>query len=48
MQTSSNVEEENITEKNKIENNRLEDDIKAGENGSGFKTIDFWHSFRYW
>jgi hypothetical protein len=35
------VEEENITEKNKIENNRLEDDIKAGENGSGFKTIDF-------
>ena len=27
--------------KNKIENNRLEDDIKAGENGSGFKTIDF-------
>ena len=26
---------------NKIENNRLEDDIKAGENGSGFKTIDF-------
>ena len=35
-QTSSNVEEEN-----KIENNRLEDDIKAGENGSGFKTIDF-------
>ena len=28
-------------EKNKIENNRLEDDIKAGENGSGFKTIDF-------
>ena len=40
-QTSSNVEEENITEKNKIENNRLEDDIKAGENGSGFKTIDF-------
>lgn len=37
----SNVEEENITEKNKIENNRLEDDIKAGENGSGFKTIDF-------
>lgn len=41
MQTSSNVEEENITEKNKIENNRLEDDIKAGENGSGFKTIDF-------
>ena len=41
MQTSSSVEEENITEKNKIENNRLEDDIKAGENGSGFKTIDF-------
>ena len=40
-QTLSNVEEENITEKNKIENNRLEDDIKAGENGSGFKTIDF-------
>ena len=40
-QTSSNVEEENIAEKNKIENNRLEDDIKAGENGSGFKTIDF-------
>ena len=40
-QTSSNVEEENITEENKIENNRLEDDIKAGENGSGFKTIDF-------
>ena len=35
-QTSSNVEEEN-----KIENNRLEDDIKAGENGSGFKAIDF-------
>ena len=30
-----------IVEKNKIENNRLEDDIKAGENGSGFKTIDF-------
>lgn len=42
------MEEENITENNKIENNRLEDDIKAGENGSGFKTIDFWHSFRYW
>ena len=40
-QTSSNVEEDNITEENKIENNRLEDDIKAGENGSGFKTIDF-------
>ena len=40
-QTSSNVEEQNIVEKNKIENNRLEDDIKAGENGSGFKTIDF-------
>lgn len=40
-QTLSNVEEENITEKNKIENNRLEDDIKAGENSSGFKTIDF-------
>ena len=40
-QMSSNVEEENIAEKNKIENNRLEDDIKAGENGSGFKTIDF-------
>ena len=40
-QTSSNVAEENIVEKNKIENNRLEDDIKAGENGSGFKTIDF-------
>ena len=40
-QTSSNVAEENITEKNKIENNRVEDDIKAGENGSGFKTIDF-------
>lgn len=35
------MEEENITEKNKIENNRLEDDIKEGENGSGFKTIDF-------
>ena len=35
------LEEENIEEKNKIENNRLEDDIKAGENGSGFKTIDF-------
>lgn len=40
-QTSSNVAEENIVEKNKIENNRLEDGIKAGENGSGFKTIDF-------
>ena len=40
-QTSSNVEEQNIVEKNKIENNRLEDYIKAGENGSGFKTIDF-------
>lgn len=40
-QTSSNVKEENIAEKNKIENNRLEDDIKAGENGSEFKTIDF-------
>lgn len=38
-QTSSNVEEENIAEKNKIENNRLEDDIKAGENGSGFKKL---------
>ena len=47
-QMSSNVEEENITEENKIENNRLEDDMKAGENGIGFKTIDFWHSFRYW
>ena len=35
------MEEENITEKNKIENNRLEDDMKAGENGIGFKTIDF-------
>ena len=33
--------EESITENNKIENNRLEDDIKAGENSSGFKTIDF-------
>ena len=40
-QTSSNVAEENIVDKNKIENNRLEDDIKAGENDSGFKTIDF-------
>ena len=40
-QMSSNVAEENIVDKNKIENNRLEDDIKAGENDSGFKTIDF-------
>lgn len=40
-QMLSNGTEENRTEKNKIENNKLEDNIKAGENGSGFKTIDF-------
>ena len=38
IQTLSNDTEEIREEK---ENNRLEDDIKAGENGSGFKTIDF-------
>ena len=38
IQTLSNDTEEIIEEK---ENNKIEDNIKAGENGSGFKTIDF-------
>lgn len=38
MQTLSNDTEEIREEK---ENNKIEDNIKAGENGSGFKTIDF-------
>lgn len=38
IQTLSNDTEE-IREE--IENNKIEDNIKAGENGSGFKTIDF-------
>lgn len=31
----------NDTEEIREENNKIEDNIKAGENGSGFKTIDF-------
>lgn len=38
IQTLSNDKEEIREEK---ENNKIEDNIKAGENGSGFKTIDF-------
>ena len=38
IQTLSNDTEEIRKEK---ENNEIEDNIKAGENGSGFKTIDF-------
>lgn len=38
IQTLSNHKEEIREEK---ENNKIEDNIKAGENGSGFKTIDF-------
>lgn len=38
IQTLSNDTEEIREEK---ENNKIEDNIKAGENGSGFKTIDF-------
>ena len=38
IQTLSNDTEEIRAEK---ENNKIEDNIKAGENGSGFKTIDF-------
>lgn len=38
IQTLSNDTEEIRGEK---ENNKIEDNIKAGENGSGFKTIDF-------
>ena len=38
IQTLSNDTEEIREEK---ENNKVEDNIKAGENGSGFKTIDF-------
>ncbi len=38
IQTLSNDTEEIREEK---ENNKKEDNIKAGENGSGFKTIDF-------
>lgn len=38
IQTLSNDTEEIRKEK---ENNKIEDNIKAGENGSGFKTIDF-------
>lgn len=38
IQTLSNYIEEIKEEK---ENNKIEDNIKAGENGSGFKTIDF-------
>lgn len=38
IQTLSNDIEEIREEK---ENNKIEDNIKAGENGSGFKTIDF-------
>lgn len=42
IQTLSNDTEEIREEK---ENSKIEDNIKAGENGSGFKTIDFWHSY---
>ena len=38
IQTLSNDTEEIREEK---ENNKIEDNIKAGENGSGFKTTDF-------
>lgn len=38
IQTLSNDTEEIREEK---EDNKIEDNIKAGENGSGFKTIDF-------
>lgn len=38
IQTLSNDTEEIREEK---ENSKIEDNIKAGENGSGFKTIDF-------
>lgn len=38
IQTLSNDTEEIREEK---ENNKIEDNIKVGENGSGFKTIDF-------
>ena len=38
IQTLSNDKEEIREEK---ENNKIDENIKAGENGSGFKTIDF-------